>query len=92
LIATARLNEATTRYKWVATWSYYSGVTRQATQDNASNTFVISEVCNAAATNGGDVFDLTVTLTAFDSAGNQQTVISGQGVQQPFYLKVFPCS
>ena len=92
LIATAQLNETTTRYKWTATWGYYNGVTRTSVQDNASNTFVISEQCNALATNGGDVVDLVVTLTAFDSLGNQQTVVTGQGLQPAMFLKIFPCS
>ena len=91
LVATARLKEAANRYVWSATWNYY-GVTRTFVQDSLSNTFTIPEQCNGAAnTNGGDQLDLNVTVTVYDTGGNQQTVITGQGLQPAFTLRVFTC-
>ena len=92
LVATSRLPEAANRYVWMAYWDYYGGITRRFNQDGPSNTLNISEQCNAAASNnGGDQTTLNVTLTVYDTAGNQQTVVSGQGQQQGFTIRFFPC-
>ena len=92
LVATSRLPEAANRYVWMASWDYYGGITRRFNQDSPSNTLNISEMCNAAANNnGGDQTTLNVTLTVYDTAGNQQTVVSGQGQQQGFTIRFFPC-
>jgi hypothetical protein len=78
-------------YSWTASY-FYGTATKTVTQTGTSNQFTFTDACNAAdATVGGTHGDLDVTLQITDSAGNSQTIRSGQGVQPALRIVKFTC-
>lgn len=78
-------------YTWTATYMYGTTL-KTATQTGTSNTFTITDACNAPdASAGGAASDLDVTLNVTDSLQNSQTVQSGQGDQPALRVVKFTC-
>jgi hypothetical protein len=79
-------------YEWTASY-IYGGVEKTSTLTNTAGTFTVTDACGASdATAAGTVADFTVTLKITDSAGNTQTIRSGEGVQPALRIIKFPCS
>jgi hypothetical protein len=77
-------------YTWTAT--YFYGTEKTTTQTSASNQFTITDACSGTdSTASGNHGDLTVTVTITDSAGNSQTITSGQGMQPALRIVRFTC-
>lgn len=76
-------------YAWTASY-VYGGVVKTAS--GTSSTFTITDACGASdATAEGADSTLDVTVTVTDSAGNTQTVRSGQGQQPALRIRKFTC-
>jgi len=86
---TTNLTGGSYTYAWSASY-VYGGVVKTAS--GTSSSFTITDSCGAsdASAEGVDA-DLTVTVTVTDSAGNSQTVRSGQGQQPALRIKKFTC-
>lgn len=80
-------------YTYVWTASYlYGGVTKTTTQTGTSNQFTITDACGASdATATGAPSDLNVSVRITDSAGNSQTIRSGEGNQPALRVVKFSC-
>jgi hypothetical protein len=80
-------------YTYTWTVSYLYGTTEKtSTITGPGATYTITDACgapDAAAT--GAASDLNVTLTVTDSAGNTQTVRSGEGMQPALRIVKFTC-
>jgi hypothetical protein len=77
-------------YTWTAT--YFYGTQKTTTQTGASNQFTITDACGGTdSTAAGNHGDLTVTVTITDSAGNSQTIRSGEGMQPALRIVRFTC-
>jgi hypothetical protein len=87
---TSNLPGGSYTYAWTASY-VYGGVVKTAPAGTGS-TFTITDACGASdATASGTDADLEVAVTVTDSAGNTQTVRSGQGQQPALRIKKFTC-
>ena len=88
--ATSNLPGGNYVYTWTA--NYFYGTQKTTTQTGASNQFTITDACGGTgATATGDAGDLNVTVTITDSAGNSQTITSGEGAQSALRIVKFTC-
>ena len=88
--ATSNLPGGNYVYTWTA--NYFYGTQKTTTQTGASNQFTITDACGGTgATATGDAGDLNVTVTITDSAGNSQTITSGEGSQSALRIVKFTC-
>jgi hypothetical protein len=86
---TSNLPGGSYTYAWTASYVYGGAV---KTASGTTSSFTITDACGASdATAEGADSDLDVTVTVTDSAGNTQTVRSGQGQQAALRIKKFTC-
>jgi hypothetical protein len=77
-------------YAWEADYTYSDFRSNAGT--GPGNTFSFQDKCGlTGASDDGVSVALTVRLTVTDSAGNTQTVISGQGNQPALVVRLFNC-
>jgi hypothetical protein len=76
-------------YDWRVEYAYNGSKVK--TQASALSTFTFNETCGPSAADGSPIA-MSVRLTVTDTAGNTQTVSSGQGIQPMLQLRSYNCS
>jgi hypothetical protein len=85
------LPEGIANYTWSAVYND-GGTTKTPAQSGGSDTFIVTETCGVpAASPGGTVTEVVVTLTVTDTAGNTATVTTGQGGRPAKFLRFRTC-
>jgi len=88
LVATTNLPSAIASYAWTATY-VYGTTTRTVTQSSTSNTLAITDQCGLTGSSAaGTTADLSVSVTATDTAGNSQALVIGPG---QFSITFYTC-
>ena len=75
-------------YDWRVEY-FYNG-DKVKTQVGALSSFTFTETCGPSASEGTPI-PMSVRLTVTDTAGNSQTVSSGQGIQPLLQLRSYTC-